>query len=285
MLFFRTGFNIFERTNKMNTKDFMLCHSTTEEQAMQLDFAKWKANYKWDGERIIAIVDKGTVLLLNRRGNFKNEQFKEVVDELKRLPDCILDGEIISKDNNFNKLQSRAGTQDTAKLALKEKSVPIDYMVFDILKLDGNELTAKPLKERIEILNSLSLSNEIGILNNIKLCEYGEVKELLQKAKDKQMEGIIVKDMEAKYEGRRSHGWLKLKLWKEAEITVTTYTVNNAGIRVEANDGTAVQISGGQSQEVRDKLDAGTEVTIYIQYLEKTKENKFRFPSYRGLKQ
>jgi bifunctional non-homologous end joining protein LigD len=266
----------------MNTKDFMLCHSTTEEQAMQLDFAKWKANYKWDGERIIAIVDKGTVLLLNRRGNFKNEQFKEVVDELKQLPDCILDGEIISKDNNFNKLQSRAGTQNPAKLALKEASVPIDYMVFDVLQRESRPLIAETLTIRVDELQKLFVGTRF---NHIKLCEYGEVKELLQKAKDKQMEGIIVKDMEAKYEGRRSHGWLKLKLWKEAEITVTTYTVNNAGIRVEANDGTVVQISGGQSQEVRDKLDAGTEVTIYIQYLEKTKENKFRFPSYRGLKQ
>jgi len=265
----------------MNGKDFMLCHSTNEEDAMKLDNTRWKANYKWDGERIVAIVDKGSVLLINRRTRIKNEQFKEIVEELKSLPDCILDGEIISKDNNFNKLQSRAGTQDEFKLALKEKSVPIDYMIFDILMLDSKLLTAEPLNIRIDKLNCLF--DGLGEFKHLKVCEYGDISRLLQEAKDKDMEGIIVKDMEGRYESRRSRLWLKLKLWKEDIITINRYTTNNAGIRAETKDGIAVQISGVQSLEVKQKLDAGKEVDIYIQYLEKTKENKFRFISYRGM--
>jgi bifunctional non-homologous end joining protein LigD len=264
----------------MNSKDFMLCESINEEEALKLNNKKYLANYKYDGVRIIAIVDKGQVLLLNRRGIFKNRQFEEIVDELKQLPDCILDGEIISKDNNFNKLQSRAGTQDGGKLTLKAQSTPIDYQIFDLLKADGEMLINEPLKTRVEHLNTLFVGR---IFNNLKICEYGEIKELLDNAKARTMEGIIVKDMEARYEGRRSHAWLKLKLWKEATITITTYTVNNAGIRAETADGIAVQIAGGQSLEVKQKLDAGEEVSIYIQYLEKTKENKFRFISYRGM--
>lgn len=116
---------------------FMLCHSTTEQEASQMDFTKWKANYKWDGERIIAIVDSGSVLLLNRRGNIKNEQFTEVVEELKTLPDCILDGELISKDNNFNRLQSRSGTDKGPALEIKKANIPITYMIFDLISLDG----------------------------------------------------------------------------------------------------------------------------------------------------
>ena len=265
----------------MNGKDFMLCHSTTEEEAMKLDNTRWKANYKWDGERIVAIVDKGSVLLLNRRTRIKNEQFKEVVEELSSLPDCILDGEVISKDNNFNKLQGRAGTQDKFKLALKEKSVPIDFMIFDILQLDGELLTAETLNNRIEKLNCLF--DGLGEFKHLKVCEYGNIAKLLQEAKDGDMEGIIVKDMEGRYEGRRSRLWLKLKLWKEAIITINGYTTNNAGIRAETKDGIAVQISGQQSEGVKQQLDTGKEVSIYIQYLEKTKENKFRFISYRGM--
>ena len=101
----------------------MLCHSTNEEEALKLDGSKWEANSKWDGERIISIIDKGQVLLLNRRGLIKNNQFREVVEELATLPDCILDGEIISKDNNFNRLQSRAGTKDISKLRILERNI------------------------------------------------------------------------------------------------------------------------------------------------------------------
>jgi len=265
----------------MNAKDFMLCHNINEEESRKLDVSRWKANYKWDGERIIAIVDKGEVILLNRRGNIKNEQFKEVVEELKQLPDCILDGEVISKDNNFNRLQSRAGTKDASSLIKKASMIPIDYMIFDLLRVESEMLIAEQLKDRVKKLNALF--NGRDNFNHLKLCEYGEISTLLQIAKDKVMEGIIVKDMEARYEGRRSRGWLKLKLWKETTIMITKYTANPAGIRVEADDGTAVQVSGAQSIPVKNKLDAGQEVAIYIQYLERTKENKYRFPSYRGM--
>jgi ATP-dependent DNA ligase len=264
----------------MNKKDFMLCQNVTEQEALSLNAERWKANYKWDGERIIALIDKGQVFLINRRGLCKNAQFQEVVNELATLPDCILDGEIISKDNNFNKLQSRAGTRDKSKLALKEKSTPIDYMIFDLLRVDGEMLLAEPLEMRVEELKALFNGKNF---NNLKVCEYGEIKTMLDYAKVNNMEGIIVKDMSGCYEHRRSKLWLKLKLWKEATITIVKYTVNNAGIRAETADGIAVQIAGEQCQDVKKILDAGKDVDIYIQYLERTVENKYRFISYRGM--
>ena len=220
-------------------------------------------------------------MLLNRRGAIKNEQFKEVVKELSSLPDCILDGEIISKDNNFNKLQSRAGTKDPSKLALLEKSIPIDYMLFDMLMADGKIITSEPLRNRLEALKKALGSIDYACL---KICQYGEIGALLGTAKANTMEGIVVKNMDAPYESRRSHNWLKLKLWKETEINICAYTSNNAGIRVEDKQENAVQISGGQSQEVKSLLDTQGYCTIYVQYLEKTVTGKMRFPSYRGLK-
>jgi len=259
-------------------KDFMLCHSTDEKESSTLDPEVWKANYKWDGERIIAIVDKGSILLLNRRGLFKNAQFREVIEELKTLPDCILDGEIISKDNNFNKLQSRAGTQDVNKLALLEKTIPVDYMVFDVLMAEGKLLTQEKLKDRIKHLNL------IQNFEHLKPCVYGNIQIMLESAKQKSMEGIIIKNMNSPYLNKRSWDWLKLKLWKEAEININSYTINNAGIRTEDSLGNAVQISGSQSEGVKKILDTQGYATIYVQYLEKTVNGKMRFPSYRGLK-
>jgi ATP-dependent DNA ligase len=263
----------------LTKKDFMLCHSTNEEEALKLDTNKWKANFKWDGERIIAIIDKGQVLLLNRRGFFKNEQFREVVAGLRTLPDCILDGEVISTDNNFNRLQSRAGTQDRGKLEILEKTIPVEYQIFDMLTADGKSITAEPLRSRLERLNALGIDNPC-----LKICLYGDIKTLLEEAKTKNMEGIIVKNMDARYESRRSHNWLKLKLWKEAEIEITSYAINNAGIRAEDKDGNAVQIAGSQSEPIKTLLNTQGRCTIYVQYLEKTVKGRMRFPSFRGLK-
>jgi ATP-dependent DNA ligase len=260
--------------------EFMLCKSTNEKDSKEFDTDVWKANYKYDGERIIAVIDNGNVLLVNRRLNLKNKQFQEIVEELEGMPDCILDGEIISKDNNFNKLQSRAGTKDALKLFQKETETPIDYMVFDIISLNGIDLKNNALKNRVEILNNLMKERQF---EHIKVCEYGEIEDMLLIAKEKQMEGIIIKNMNSRYDEKRSNNWLKLKLWKEDTINVNKYTLNNAGIRVENSDGIAVQVAGTQSVPLKKMLDEGKEVSIYIQYLEKTKENKYRFPSYRGL--
>ena len=262
-------------------KDFMLCHSTNEEESGRLDTNKWKANFKWDGERIIAIIDKGEAYLLNRRGLIKNEQFMEVVRDLRTLPDCILDGEIISVDNNFNKLQSRGGTRDASKIKILEKNTPVKYMIFDMLMAEGKSLISEPLRNR---LGSLQKALGTKDYTSLEICQYGEIKDLLAIAKEKVMEGIVVKNMDAPYESRRSHNWLKLKLWKEGEIDVCSYEVNNAGIRVEDKIGNAVQIQGGQSLEVKEILDTLGHCVIYVQYLEMTVKGRMRFPSYRGLK-
>jgi len=264
----------------MNGKDFMLCHSIKEEEALKLDGTKWKANFKFDGERIVAVVDKGQVMLINRRGNIKNEQFREVVDDLSKFPDCILDGEVISKDNNFNKLASRAGTKDIGKLRNLEKTVPITYMIFDLLQIEGKNFTQAPLGVRISELGKL-MDNRICL--NLKICIYWDIKPMLDYAKMVNGEGIIIKELGAPYESKRSRKWLKLKLWKETTLRVTSYTPNNAGIRVEDAKGNACQVAGGQSKEVAQKLDEQGYATIMIQYLEKTKLNRYRFISYRGL--
>ena len=139
---------------KMNKDDLMLCVSITEKDLETLN-GNYLANTKEDGDRIMAIAKDGDVVLMNRRGIPKNKQFREVVEELNIIAkehNFIIDGEVVAENDDFNKLSSRSGTQNKFKIIELEKTIPILYMVFDIISLDNLDLRNKPLSERVEIL-------------------------------------------------------------------------------------------------------------------------------------
>lgn len=266
----------------------MLCKSITENEATEkckspLSFHGQKANIKYDGERIKAIKKDGEVFLMNRRGNIKNGNYTEVVEELETYNfNFVIDGEVISEDDNFNLLQKRALTKDKFKQQQLRKTIPVKYMVFDILEIDDNDLRNKPLKERIDY-SGLFKDKDNAV---IELAEYKSVGEMLRTAKAQSREGIVIKEMDGRYhENKRHKNWLKCKFFKETTIELISYTPNNAGIRCEDALKNAVQISGQQHLAVKEILDKGQSVEVEIQYLEITKDGRFRFPSFRGIKE
>jgi ATP-dependent DNA ligase len=259
---------------------FMLCGSITE---TELDKYKnnnsFLANEKFDGCRCICVKNKDNLILFSRGGNIISYKFSEITDELKKIKDdFIIDGEIISYDGDFSKLQRRVATKDLTKIKELQKIISCKFMVFDILSLNNNPLMNKPLSERINVLRSLFNDSE-----SVKMVEYGEIKPILEKVIENNGEGIIVKDMGGCYESKRSDNWLKYKLFKETTITITGFTENPKGIRATDNEGNAVQIAGRNADEVKEVLESDGFAHILVQYLQKTKENKLRFISYRGL--
>jgi len=258
----------------------MLCGSIGEAEALTLDTDRYKANIKFDGERIITLVLKGDVVMINRNGKICNYHFREVEAELKGLGDCVIDGEVISLDDDFSKLQRRALTQNLQKIKQLEIDIPVKYMVFDCLMLGSEDLRNKPLMERLESISKLIGDNHA----HLGKVGYEAIQTQLEIAKREGREGIIIKDMKAKYEGKRGEAWRKLKFFQEAVITFQKYTSNPKGIRVETNDGlVACQVSGKQSEEIQHKLDTNGSVDIYIQYLTKSADGHLRFPSCRGI--
>lgn len=258
----------------------MLCEKIDEKVA---DVQEWDnnshlANIKYDGERIRIHKTGDNVVLMNRRGNVKNSYYLEIVEAVKDFDfDFVIDGEMISWEDNFNLLSKRSHTKCPIKQAELRKSHPVKFVVFDVVKMFGEDLSQKPLKERIKFQHNFEIDGKIEI------AEYKSVMETLREARLQGREGIVIKDMNGRYEeGKRSKNWLKCKFWKEAEIEVVKYTPNNAGIRVEDRDGNVVQISGAQHIPVKELLDNGTPVRIEVQYQEITKAGRFRMPSYRG---
>jgi len=264
-------------------KLFMLANSIDETSAIQLNNnPNMKANIKFDGENIMAMKFNDRVILWNRRGNIKNENYREVVEDLKQLPNCLINGEIISADDNFQKFQSRILTKKVDKIKILEKTIPIKFMVFDVLGV-GDNFTNKIdliLKDRVIELENLFFGKDF---KHTELAEYKPIQEMWEKAKAEKREGIMVKNMNRKYEcGKRHDNWKKLKRFKEMDIIVTTYTPNNAGIRVETQDGLiACQVSGEQHKEVKDVMDSEGKAEITIQYLSLNEQtNRVRFPSF-----
>lgn len=261
-------------------EDFMLCQSITEEEAILLSDTEYTAQLKYDGCRVIAVVMDNQSVLINRDGRICNFNFEEVVEDVRKLPNGIYDGEVISLCDTFNKLQKRALTKDRKKMEALRKEVPVKYMVFDILNINKAYITSKPLKERIEIMREAFKDKQ---MTNVELAEYKPIKEMLEKAHKEDREGIVIKAINMPYEHRRSKNWLKCKFFEETTIKVCKYETNPRGITAEDEWGNRVQIAGFQSQEVKQLLDTQKEVEIHIQFLEKTLEGRFRFISFRGL--
>ena len=262
-------------------KDLMLCEKMTEEEIPNL-VGDYQANIKYDGERLAVIKHGEDIFLLNRSGREKSFIYPELYEEFKKVKgNFVLDGEVVTTDYLFNTLQHRVNLGKREKINEAITKYPIRYVAFDILFFANEDLRMKPLKQRVEFLNGFKNETKDLIID---IAEYGDIKEMLDRAKADDGEGILVKNMNGFYEGRRSKNWLKLKLFKQADITISSYALNNAGIRCEDNEGNSVQISGNQHYEVKDILDKIGYADIVCQYLEKTKNGRLRFISYVGLK-
>jgi len=273
----------------INPKElFQLCESIPTKDTAQLEQYAQDENYignqKFDGERCIMIKTSEKLIMLSRGGNIITYKFPDIADGVSCEDNFIIDGEIISLNGDFSNLLTRALTSNPIKIKELVNSIPVKYMVFDILSLNDKVLMNEPLRNRVEILKGL-MDKNFSENDKLEMCKYGDIKELWNEVIENDDEGIIVKDLNASYEAnKRSKGWLKYKNFKETTITITSYTENNAGIRGETDEGIKVQIAGGNTQAVLNEFENKGYATINIQYLSQSKSNgKFRFPSYRGL--
>lgn len=177
----------------------------------------WLFETKWDGNRIIAQVDRGKVRLLSRNQKDWTRLYPPVAKDLGKLDrKAVLDGEMVVLDrkgrSDFGALQR---WQETGKGDLA-------YLVFDCLELDGQDLRERPLVERREALRPL-----VEGLAHVRFSEAVERDGIacFRSARERGLEGIIAKDGASRYEaGRRSRAWLKVKTHARQEVVIGGYT-------------------------------------------------------------
>ncbi|MEI2404210.1 ATP-dependent DNA ligase [Niallia taxi] len=173
----------------------------------------WVAQVKWDGTRILTYHDDDNTKLYNRKLNERTKQYPELLHTSTYLEadSFILDGEIIAlKDGkpSFYEVMKRDRLKNIDRNGGMMDRVPITYMVFDILYLNGNWVTDKPLAERMELLKALVKPNE-----HVQLVESFRDKEgLLQACLSNDLEGVVFKDLTSTYTiGAKDKRWLKRK--------------------------------------------------------------------------
>ncbi len=193
-----------------------------KETDKSFDDANWLFEIKWDGYRAIAEKRKKEILLYSRNGlNFKNT-YPIVAGQLKEIKaDAVLDGEIVVLNDegkpDFQFLQHYLENQDK----------PIQYYIFDLLELNGEDTTNLPLIDRKELLQKIIPQNEV-IKYSDHILEKG--KSFFQVSTEKNLEGIMAKRLDSKYyPDRRSGDWLKIKNHKTAEAIIAGYTAPAGG--------------------------------------------------------
>src|SRR3954470_18251413 len=185
----------------------------------------WVYEIKWDGVRALCFVDGKKIRLTGRSGKSMEAQYPELAGIVQQLnaKTAVLDGEIVAFDGNgvpsFAEIQPRIGARPQNVNALS-KTNPVTFFGFDILYLDGYDLRQVALIERKRMLSSRILPG--GVLRYSEHFPEGE--NLLQAAREKELEGVVAKSASSKYESKRSNSWLKIKVVAQQDFVVCGLT-------------------------------------------------------------
>ena len=180
----------------------------------------WTYEVKFDGYRLLTRIDGDDVRLFTRNGNDWTSRLQALRDELAslKIASAWLDGEIVvldAKGNpNFQSLQNAFDARKTSEIA---------YFVFDAPHLGGYDLTRVPLAERRRVLKAALEGNASSLIRFSESFD-APVRQLLDSACDKGLEGLIGKKADAPYASRRSPTWIKLKCTRRQEFVVVGYT-------------------------------------------------------------
>jgi bifunctional non-homologous end joining protein LigD len=188
------------------------------------DEAAWGFEFKWDGIRAIVFSSGGTLKIQSRNCEDITRRYPELrpLSEALGWHEVVLDGEIVALDErgrpSFEVLQQRMGLNADAEIRRKMREVPVVYMIFDLLYLDGRSLLGTPYRERRARLDELALA---GSNWQVPPWVAGGGAALWEESKRNGLEGVVAKRLDSLYEpGRRSGAWLKLKNHLEQEFVI-----------------------------------------------------------------
>ena len=179
---------------------------------------EWTYEIKLDGYRALAFKKAGKIHLRSRNDNDFNARFTGIVEALAPLPnDTVIDGEVVALNDDgrpsFNTLQNYGSA-----------GAPLHFYVFDLLVLDGRDVTNEALEARRRLLEKRvlpKLSEPIRYSPVLK----ASLKDLIESVKAQGFEGLVAKSRDSKYEpGLRSGAWQKMRVNQGQELVIAGYT-------------------------------------------------------------
>jgi bifunctional non-homologous end joining protein LigD len=179
---------------------------------------RWLHELKFDGYRCLISLGGATAHTFTRSGLDWSDRFGTIVADALTLParSALIDGEAVVLEPggkaNFQALQA----------AIKGDPSTIQFYAFDLLHLDGEDLSSEPLIDRKAKLQAL-LEGHKGVIHYSDHI-VGKGEQLFDRFCGAGLEGVISKRVDARYVGSRNGAWLKTKCIKRQEFVVVGWT-------------------------------------------------------------
>ncbi len=283
--------------------------------------AGWIHEVKWDGIRALVDVTAERVRITTRNENEVAVAYPELHGLTAAGHDVLLDGEIVALGSgkpSFSDLADRMHVRDAAKAARLAQRNPVTLVVFDLIRLDGADLTSRPLAERRELLLGLGLDDPAWQVPPT----YDDGQLLLDAAEAQGLEGIVSKRLTSIYRAdHRSKDWLKFPIRPTGSYVVGGFRYeagsgsrlgavlvgepSTDGLRFRGRVGSGIAGKAGQRlgellkplvrtespfDDELPRLDRdGTVwvepgIVVDVQYLTLTPDGRLRHPAYRGVR-
>ncbi|MBX3188103.1 MAG: non-homologous end-joining DNA ligase [Labilithrix sp.] len=299
----------------------MLC-GRDESGERILDEEAWIFELKLDGVRIIADKRGDRVSLGYRKGRGATDSYPEIAEAVRSLAEerVVLDGEIVAFDAqgrpDFQRLGTRIQSRGSdAKRAAS--TVPVAYVVFDVLAIGDRDLTRLPIEARKAILERVLGEPDRRVVLH---PTFDDGKALFLHCRERHLEGVVAKRAQSIYRPNdRSQDWVKIKCERDVDLVVVGWAEGEGkrshlgSLDVAAYEGGRLVVRGAVGSGLdEDTIDAllerleplevpkavaegkyrlkksrhhvRPEVVVSIRYLGLSNEGVLRFPVFRGIR-
>jgi bifunctional non-homologous end joining protein LigD len=192
------------------------------------DVRNWALEMKWDGVRALAYIERGRVRLMSRSERDITVTYPELagLGAATSHKQLLLDGEIVVFGERgwpkFEAIQPRMHVSSPSQAAMLAGQIPVTYLVFDLLQLNGRPLLESGYRERRALLEELELA---GPYWQTPPSFPGEDFQAVQAvSREHGMEGVVAKRLDSRYlPGARTDEWRKIKNYRSQEVVVAGY--------------------------------------------------------------
>ena len=292
-------------------RPFQLCTLTDDIP----EGSDWLFEMKFDGYRAQVAISGSEVVVYTRNGHDWTRQFKVILPPLQALTkgSALIDGEIVAIDSqgrtNFSMLKTGIAA-----------GMPLKFYAFDLLELNGDDLSNRPLLQRKEQLEFLLGAREPGDSLQFSGHIVDRGKKVFDAMCEGGHEGVIAKRADSRYVGDRTASWLKIKCTKRQEFVVGGYRPSDTGRGMASlilgtyENGKLVyrgRVGTGFTQAMRDTILAQLEkrrldkpafasvprdiarrarwvkpeLVAEVTYAEVTPDGSLRHPSFKGMRE
>lgn len=183
--------------------------------------ADWVYEFKWDGVRALADISGGRQHLYARSGAEITAAYPELAPLTEQVDDALLDGEVVllgvTGQPSFTALAERMHVRDPGRAARLAAIAPVTYMIFDLLRLRGADLSGWSYQRRRAALDGLALGGTRWAVPPA----FSDGPATYEAAGEHGLEGVMAKRVSSVYRpGVRSPDWVKVKLEVTGDFVV-----------------------------------------------------------------